>query len=94
MKSLWFKSKYVDPILNGDKIDTIRKAQPPINLKVGDVIAAQVGPRSPFALLEITDISIIGLPFERQAEICRLYPGVEKLTRISFRVAEEYIPKA
>ena len=96
MKTLWFKQQYVAPILSGQKVDTIRRAKSLNLFSIGECISASVGPRTPFAILRILGlnaIDIILLAPERQHPLHQLYPGETVLTRISFQVVEECIPK-
>lgn len=58
MKTLWFKSEFVAPILSGEKRDTIR-AQSTRLPRAGDVVAFSVGPRAPFAQCIIDRVETI-----------------------------------
>lgn len=57
MRTLWFKGIYVAPILDGSKTVTNRTAK--CRLQAGDLVDATVGPRPPFARLEILSRSDI-----------------------------------
>lgn len=90
MRGLWFKRRYVDPILRGEKRDTIR-AKPPARLDAGEVVAASVGPIRPFAHLTIEavePVSVAGLDVETRAAFRAIYPTAETAWRIRFRVVE------
>ena len=67
MQLLYFKAIYRDPILRGEKSDTIRRAQRA--LKIGSIVIACVGPSRPFARLRITAIAPVSLA-ELAAERC------------------------
>ena len=87
MKTLWFKARYVDPILTGQKTHTIRARAP--KLGVGEIIDVSVGPRTPFARVKILDISTVdlcALPVEEQRSIADLYPGVTALAKLDFQL--------
>ena len=86
MKTLWFKQIYVDPILRGDKTDTIRRAT--CKVDAGEVLAFTVGPRFPFATVKIIDrenIDASRLPPGRKQIIKQLY-GNDPVCRLSFRL--------
>lgn len=81
MRSLWFRKVYVDPILSGEKVDTVR-IKPVPGLKVGDLIGAHVGPRPRFATLRITAIEEIrlgDLDAKRRESVVSLYELDEEL---------------
>lgn len=87
MKTIWFKGKYIEPILDGTKTDTIRKGI--IQIKPGAIIPAQNGPRKPFARLKILScapIDISDLPPERQAGVRSIYGDCSTLTKIKFSI--------
>lgn len=90
MTSIWFKNQYVEPILSGDKVDTIRRGR---KLYVpGTILRASVGPRPPFAMLEVIECELITLATclpERRASLRSLYHGLscdEILTQVLFRL--------
>jgi len=58
-RHLWFKKKYVEPILDGSKVSTVRLKRPRVD--VGDEVTLHVGPRPPFATVVIR--SIAEIPF-------------------------------
>ncbi len=58
MKTLWFKSEFVVPILSGEKRDTIRVESTRLP-RVGEVVAFSVGPRTPFARCVIDRIETV-----------------------------------
>lgn len=86
-QGLWFKGRYVQPILRGEKQDTVR---PTTDLERGDIVGASVGPRAPFAWLEITEvrrgITIDQLDDEHAAAIRETYPRLSRFAQIFFRV--------
>lgn len=86
-QGLWFKGRYVQPILRGEKQDTVR---PTTELERGDIVGASVGPRAPFAWLEITEvrhgITIDDLDDEHAAAIRETYPSRRTFAQIFFRV--------
>lgn len=87
-KSLWFQQRYVEPILAGEKRTTIRK--PSCRILEGDVVAASVGPRQPFAQLRITRRSVIHPSAiadpEHQQAVAALYPDAESLVELHFEL--------
>jgi hypothetical protein len=86
MRSLWFKQRYVAPILAGEKRDTVRLRT---RLAAGDVIGLSVGPRTPFATAEILSVervTLADLMPERAAEVAALVGEAEYFVRIRFRV--------
>lgn len=90
MGSLWFKREYVEPILRGEKRDTIRAST---TLRTGDQASASVGPRPPFARLHVTKVERIALAeiddLDHRAAVRSLYPGRRRLVRIHFRIAKD-----
>lgn len=90
MRSIWFKQCYVAPILNGEKTDTIRDGDKTGRFRKGDIVAASVGPRPRFAVLEITDVELVdidSIPVERGLALLELYPNTNGLlTSIGFSV--------
>ncbi len=88
--SLWFKSCYVPAILAGEKTETIRAAPP--RFGVGAIVSCCVGPRPPFARVEIVAIERVildELPEPQRSRVARLYPGKRELYRIRFRLVEQ-----
>lgn len=65
---LFFKAQYRDPILRGEKTDTIRR---PIRLpRVGSLVKACVGPSRIFAVLRVLEVApIASLTPERRAQV-------------------------
>jgi hypothetical protein len=51
--TLWFKQRYVEPIIRGEKTDTLRKPTAKW-LPEGTPVYFSVGPRKPFALARVT----------------------------------------
>lgn len=99
MRCLSFKQSYVEPIVNGDKVTTLRKQIG--KAEVGDVIAAtcQWG-KPPFAWLEITDVERVHMDdltegmarddgfesaSELRKELATLYPDLHQLVRVRFK---------
>lgn len=85
MTTLWFKRCYVGPILEGSKRTTIR-AKPP-RFGVGQTVAATVGPRPPFALLDVQQIEELplgSLAPEEADGLDAFYPGVSEFYRVTF----------
>jgi len=91
--TLWFKQKYVAPILSGEKSDTIRKASS--RLPAADnVVSFAVGPRPAFArarVLSVEPIDLDDIEPERRAELLRYY-GVEPLVCIRFELIDPVCP--
>ncbi len=54
MASLWFKKRYVEPILSGQKTSTIRMKKPKVG--VGDTVTFHVGPKPSFATVQIQSV--------------------------------------
>lgn len=89
MYSLWFKRRYIESILAGEKRDTIRARRP--RFEAGDVVVASVGPVHPFALIRVLGVAEItpsDLDAETLAALHVLYPNAERLWRIHFRLEE------
>jgi hypothetical protein len=88
MKTLWFKSQFVDPILRGDKIDTIR----PIDRRrfvVGERIGLTVGARPPFAVAIITSIEEVdaaSIEIARLASVKVLIGAAARYRKIGFEL--------
>lgn len=94
MRRLWFKQRFVPEILEGRKVDTIRKGV--VDWPPGTRIGASVGPRPPFAILEVTECTVItlsDLPADRRAKVAALYPDATTLTRVAFRVIATNAPQ-
>jgi hypothetical protein len=89
MRYLWFKSCYVEPILRGEKTDTIRAASVR-SYQVGQLVALSVGPQRPFARAIVTAFDLITPQQlgERFAEVRRLYGEAASYRRIGFRVTD------
>jgi len=88
MRSIWFKQRYVESILQRKKMDTLRARRVADRLEVGETIALQVGPRKPFATAVVTAIEAIDtLPPERREGILDCYGSEPKeLVLISFEI--------
>ena len=83
---LFFKAIYQDPILSGEKTDTIRR---PIRIpRVGSLVKACVGPSRIFATLRILEVAPIGsLTPERAAQVLACYPDVTPdMVRLRFEL--------
>jgi len=55
MRHLWFKARFVEAILAGEKRDTIRARSSRLPTE-GSIVALSVGPRRPFAFARIIAI--------------------------------------
>lgn len=79
--SLWFKGRFVRPILDGEKTFTVRRASSRLP-KAGTVVRTSVGPRKPFAELRILSVEPV--------EITDLPPGyAEGLSASCFDVSDD-----
>jgi len=88
MKSLWFKNEYVQPILSGDKKDTIRKSSNHLP-KIGEEVELSVGPARVFAKALILSIAPIGaLSKEREQEVVKIYGSLENLVCVAFNITQ------
>jgi hypothetical protein len=88
---LFFKSIYRDPILRGEKTDTIRR---PIRLpRVGSLVKACVGPSRIFAHLRILEVApISSLSAERRAQVLACYPDITPdMVRLRFELADNLV---
>lgn len=86
IRQLWFKQWMVPDILSGAKADTLRRGD--VSAEIGSTIRASVGPRPPFALLEVTGCEVVDVSAvepERRARLLAIYPDVAQVTRIAFR---------
>ena len=75
MKTLWFKSEFVDAIVRGVKTDTIRRSSTRLP-RIGEIVRLTVGPRSPFAhvrVLTVTSVNADLLPAEKRHQIFACY---------------------
>lgn len=91
-RGMWFKQRYVEAILRGEKTDTIRRASPRLPA-IGAIVPASVGPVAPFADLTIENVEPVTpneLTPERRAEVEALIGLSAPLRRIRFRVARVY----
>ena len=90
---LFFKAQYRDPILRGEKTDTIRR---PIRLpRVGSLVKACVGPSRIFATLRILEAApIASLTPERRAQVLACYPDITaNMIRLHFElVSDSFVP--
>ena len=86
MATLSFKQAWIEPILNGEKTDTIRKATALVR---GDIVAAKCEwVKPPFAYLEVTAVEPVAqrdLDPERRERLAKLYGEGKTLVRIRFR---------
>jgi hypothetical protein len=86
---LFFKQIYRDPILRGEKRDTVRTSKriP----KVGAVMQACVGPSRIFARLLIESVQPVGaLPAERRAQVEQCYGTLDSsMVMLVFRVLDD-----
>lgn len=92
MKTLWFKGKYVEPILSGSKADTVRKNSPRLP-KEGEKVKFTVGPRPEFAIAVIDSIERINsLPEWRRKQVIECLGDLpEDSVMINFSVT--HVPK-
>lgn len=89
---MWFKARYVGPIVRGEKRDTIRRLgkRPPVT---GAIVPFSVGPRKPFAMARITDwveISASDLPNGKAASVQSLIGEAPSYVLIEFEVLEVF----
>lgn len=87
--TIWFKGHYVDPILNGEKTNSLR-ANPP-HFAVGDTVNFSVGPRPPFARALITAICNIpwtALTPSEQSSMENLYGSLQSVWRFHFEIID------
>ena len=87
MKTLWFKGSFVAGILDGTKVDTIRKASNRLPV-VGQRVAFSVGARPAFAEAEVLSIEKASrVSKARRAALVELYgDDLTNMVRITFRV--------
>lgn len=85
MRALWFKQRYVAPILAGEKTDTIRQRTA---LRVGDRVPLTVGPRPPFAHAEILAVEHLAdvAPARRAEAEALVGPLGDEAVRIVFAI--------
>ena len=86
---LFFKAIYRDPILRGEKTDTIRR---PIRLpRVGSLVKACVGPSRIFATLRILEAAPVrSLSPERASQVLACYPEVTPdMVRLRFELVTD-----
>ena len=69
MKTMWFKGKYVEPILSGSKVDTVRKNSNRLP-KEGEQVKFTVGPKPAFAIAVVQSIENVNkLPEWRRKQV-------------------------
>lgn len=88
---LFFKSVYRDPILRGEKTDTIRR---PIRLpRVGSLVKACVGPSRIFATLRVLEVApVASLSAERRAQVLACYPDITPdMVRLRFELVDSLV---
>ena len=94
MLSIWFQRRWVEPILAGEKRDTIRAKRG--HYQPGEIIQAQVGPKPPFCLLRIEAIERVSahdLSPDRASRLASLYDaGIEWYWRLVFQVVPRLAP--
>ena len=90
---LFFKAIYRDPILRGEKTDTVR--QPKRIPCVGSLVKACVGPSRIFATLRVLEVAPVGsLPSWRASQVLACYPEITPdMVIIRFEVASEAAPR-
>ncbi len=87
MRQLWFKQRYVDPILTGEKTSTIRAKQP--RFTEGDAVTFHVGPRPAFAIVRIVSIGqrrFASLDPTTQEGVGSIYGDCTTVWRIAFQL--------
>lgn len=75
MKTLWFKQKYINSILNKTKTNTIRLLSNKLP-NINDICLCSVGPRSAFCSIKIINkeqINFNDLSDEKQKELLIIY---------------------
>jgi hypothetical protein len=86
MAMLSFKKVWIEPIMSGEKTDTIRKATALVR---GDIIEAKCEwVKPPFAYLEVTAVEPVAqrdLEPEQRERLAKLYGQGKTLVRIRFR---------
>ena len=89
MANLWFKQRYVDPILAGEKTATIRRKRP--RFGEGDLVSFHVGPKSPFAVARIAsmeEVAFKSLDETAQEGVRSIYGERATVWRIGFEVVD------
>ena len=89
MMLLFFKAIYRDPILRGEKTDTIRANR---HLpRVGSLVRACVGPSRIFATLQIIEATpVASLPPERASQVSGCYGAIPPdAVRLTFRLVSD-----
>lgn len=95
MRHIWFKQRFVEPIVAREKTDTYRgdKFRAPA---VGETVGLAVGPRPPFAHAVVERVERVradSIDPARHAtveEICA--DAGELLTHVVFRVTRSFVP--
>lgn len=86
---LGFKQTYIEPILSGEKTDTIRKDT---RLVAGDIVLARCRyDQPPFATLRVLSVRTVTLAEmdpERAAGVAAMYPGTRQFACIAFECLE------
>jgi len=82
VKTLWFKGEFVNPILRGEKWDTVRPRSNRLP-RVGDEVAFSVGPRPPFAFARVTAVEP-SLDADRNGLVLSMCSTSGDMVRISF----------
>jgi hypothetical protein len=86
---LWFKARYVEPILTGQKTRTARARKP--LCRPGDQVVACVGPSRPFALLRILTCDLVPLSdidADYRAGVEATYPAITNVWLVTFEMVE------
>ena len=90
MKNLWFKKRYVEAILSGEKTTTIRAKKPTFDK--GGLVNFQVGPKSAFAtvnILAVSEVPIDSLDPVTQENLRSIYGSLQSRSivwRIRFQL--------
>jgi len=90
---LFFKAIYRDPILRGEKTDTIRAKSR--GIYVGSLVKACVGPSRIFATLRVLEVApIASLSPERASQVLACYPDITPgMVRLRFELVSDGPPK-
>ena len=86
---LGFKAEFVQPILDGRKVDTIRRWT---RLRAGDLVDAGCRyDHPPFAVLRVlsvTPVTYADMDRERALGVAAMYPGSREFVQITFEVVK------
>lgn len=85
---LWFKQRYVESILSGEKTDTIRRRSSRLPV-AGQIVSFSVGPRPAFArarVIAVEDVDLSNLSPGRAGQVTELFDPRESFSRIRFEL--------